>query len=871
MPPVLPREYHRRVLITAPVSGEYSMRQSSARHGRVSAFARALAVLSLLATAAFALPGSAAAASAEIGYRDASYAGAHANTPTKNSTQHKLWFNDGTWWGALFDPTSTEFHIWKLDRQTQEWSDTGTALDGRDGAHVDVLWTGSKLYEVGATPSGAPVVRRYSYDSGSNTYSLDSGFPVTISEVGTKPLGTLSVSIAKDSAGVLWIGYMQAQGSSPSETWKAAVAHSAAGDETSWTAAYELPGQSGAGIGAASGGTDGQDVAQIVAFGSGAGSRVGVFWSHVPSDGTSGSANNGFYFSSRADSNGTLDVTSWTATPESALTGAYTADNHVSVTTDENDNVLALVKTNRDKDPGPNGNDPLVTILSRSSGGAWSRHDVFKVSTKSKPTRPYLVIDSSAHTANVFYTAPESATSTANPATIYLTSAPLSTLAFSGPGSAVIKNSNQDWNLNDTSSTAQRVTSTSGWVALAEDSTSKRYLHACGGAACPKITTGATYTAITPVRLLDTRTGNGLSGKFSSGDARTFNVGGRSGIPSGAVAVTGNLTVTGQTSRGHVALGPIATDTPLTSTINFPKGDNRANNVTVKLGSGGTLSATFVGANGSDKAHLLFDVTGYFTNDTSGATFSALTPARILDSRSSQGAGTFHSKVHQSFQVTGEGGVPGNAVAVTGNLTVTNQTSRGHIAVGPTTPDGEPATSTLNFPKGDNRANGVTVDLDGTGKLSATFVGATSSDTANLLFDVTGYFTDDLSGATFTPLTPSRILDSRTGLGVPDSFVTKVHQTFQVTGEGGVPDNAVAVTGNLTVTGQTAKGHAAIGPDPEDGEPATSTLNFPEGDNRANGVAVALGTGGTLSATYVGTRAGSKTDLLFDVGGVYTP
>jgi hypothetical protein len=41
-----------------------------------------------------------------------------------------------------------------------------------------------------------------------------------------------------------------------------------------------------------------------------------------------------------------------------------------------------------------------------------------------------------------------------------------------------------------------------------------------------------------------------------------------------------------------------------------------------------------------------------------------------------------------------------------------------------------------------------------------------------------------------------------------------------------------------------------LGPNPV-ASPTSSTLNFPLGDNRANGVTVALGAGGTLSATYI--------------------
>jgi len=126
---------------------------------------------------------------------------------------------------------------------------------------------------------------------------------------------------------------------------------------------------------------------------------------------------------------------------------------------------------------------------------------------------------------------------------------------------------------------------------------------------------GATYHALAPTRLLDTRTGNGLAGTFKANTARTFQVAGRGGVPANAIGVTGNLTVTGQTALGYLYLGPVATNTPTSSTLNFPKGDNRANAVTVALNATdkpGTLSVTYVASAGKT-TQVLFDVTGYFT------------------------------------------------------------------------------------------------------------------------------------------------------------------------------------------------------------------------------------------------------------------
>jgi len=363
-------------------------------------------------------------------------------------------------------------------------------------------------------------------------------------------------------------------------------------------------------------------------------------------------------------------------------------------------------------------------------------------------------------------------------------------------------------------------------------------------------TTGATYVPLTPTRILDSRDGTGgLSGPFSSHVARTFGVIGHGGVPTNATAVTGDLTVTGQTSLGYLYIGPVATNNPTSSTLNFPTNDDRANSVTVAIGAGGTLSVTYAAPTSGPTAQVIFDVTGYFVPNTSGATYYALTPARILDTRNGTGGlGILNSHVAKTFGVIGHGGVPSNATAVTGNLTVTGQSGQGYLYVGPVATN-NPTSSTLNFPVGDDRANGVTVALGAGGTLSVTFAAPTSSPTAHAIFDVTGYFTPGTSGATYHALAPARILDSRIGTGLSAAFSSHVARSFQVTGNGGVAAGATAVTGNLTVTGQSGLGFLYIGPAAMN-NPTSSTLNFPVGDDRANGVTVALGSGGTLSVTF---------------------
>ena len=379
---------------------------------------------------------------------------------------------------------------------------------------------------------------------------------------------------------------------------------------------------------------------------------------------------------------------------------------------------------------------------------------------------------------------------------------------------------------------------------------------------------GATYHAISPARLLDTRDGTGgLSGPFTNHAARTFQVTGGS-IPAGASAVTGNLTVTGQTGAGYLSIGPIAANNPGISTLNFPLADDRANAVTVALGAGGTLSITLVTPADGPSAQAIFDATGYFTPDSTGATYHALASARVLDTRDGTGglSGPFTNHAARTFTVSG---VPANATAVTGNLTVTAQTGAGYLFIGPSAAN-DPGNSTLNFPTGDDRANAVTVALGAGGTLSITFVAPTNGPSAQAVFDLTGYFTADMSGATYVPLSPTRLLDTRDGTGgLSGPFTNHAARTFTVGGGvSGVPTGAKAVTGNLTVTAQTGAGYLFIGPIAAN-NPGSSTLNFPLADDRANAVTVALGSGGTLSITFVASANGPSTQAIFDLTGYY--
>ena len=367
-----------------------------------------------------------------------------------------------------------------------------------------------------------------------------------------------------------------------------------------------------------------------------------------------------------------------------------------------------------------------------------------------------------------------------------------------------------------------------------------------------------------PVRVLDTRPGinKGLAGAFQANMPRTLTVGGANGVPADAVAITGNLTVVGQTRAGYLSITKSPNPNPTTSILNFPVGDIRANGVTVPLNAG-KLSIVYKASTGS--THVLLDVTGYFRVATDGTTFYERAPVRVLDSRFGTGlSGAFQANTPRTLSVAGANGIPAAARAITGNLTVVGQTRAGYLSITPN-PTANPTTSTLNFPLGDTRANGVTVPLNGSGDLSIVY--KASGGSAHVILDVTGYFLDGTAGKNFVPVDGSRILDTRFGNGLSNQFSANTPRTWAVANRGGVGSDAVAIIGNVTVVGQTKAGYVSLTPTAQ-ANPTTSNINFPLGDTRANNFTVDLSGTGTLSGVYK-AQSGGKTHLIVDVFGYY--
>ncbi|WP_456846571.1 S8 family serine peptidase, partial [Cellulomonas sp. P5_C6] len=117
------------------------------------------------------------------------------------------------------------------------------------------------------------------------------------------------------------------------------------------------------------------------------------------------------------------------------------------------------------------------------------------------------------------------------------------------------------------------------------------------------------FVPISPVRIGDTRSTNGFTGKLTAGTAQDLAVTGHAGVPSNAVAAVLNVTGVHPSLPTHVRAYPTAPGNPPdVSTINLVPGRDDANLALVKLGTGGTVSFfTPVGT-----TDLVVDVSGYF-------------------------------------------------------------------------------------------------------------------------------------------------------------------------------------------------------------------------------------------------------------------
>jgi hypothetical protein len=466
--------------VTIPIQADVQLPKSTffrsggrSRGRRASWLPALLAALSLALTV-LVVPVPATAAVGDVGVEGPSHSGTGTPTGTKRQT-NALWFNDGIWWGNLWDTASSDFHIFRFNAATSSWVNTGVATETRSNTHHDVLWDGTTLFVASyrfvndglpAEANFPSTMRRFSYNSSTKTYSLLSSTNINNHKVET-------LSIDKDSTGRVWATWQQGNRIYLNVT---------ATDGRTWGTPFAHP--------ASLGNVSVDDNSALIAFGPG---KMGVMWSRQLGD-----ANDGMYWSSHVD--GAANTT-WT-TPVAAVKGLRSGDDHMNLKwlDSSTDRVFAAIKTSN-----TSASQPLIQLLA-FNGTAWSTHTIATVAEC--PNRVIVMIDESTQRVRTFATYPKpggttnAGVCTSSGGAIYEKSTPLDSISFTTAKTARIVDADQY--VHNVTSTKQNLNSTargtanSGLLVLADVNATSRYWHfydPSGGAGGGTTTETITLTA----------------------------------------------------------------------------------------------------------------------------------------------------------------------------------------------------------------------------------------------------------------------------------------------------------------------------------------------------------------------------------------
>ncbi|MFE3856078.1 LamG-like jellyroll fold domain-containing protein [Streptomyces griseorubiginosus] len=400
------------------------------------------------------------------------------------------------------------------------------------------------------------------------------------------------------------------------------------------------------------------------------------------------------------------------------------------------------------------------------------------------------------------------------------------------------------------------------------------------------------HQAVTPTRILDTRSGTGITGTGITagastvtsdsvthlkiaGDSVTSPVSGApTAIPDSVTAVAVDVTATAESDTGYVTTYADGTQRPITSSTNFAANTTATGYQIVPVGNDGKIDLyTHVDSTGGTTA-LIVDVTGYFTSNAAvpgDQTYTPLTSAvRALDTRSSiahtnlTSTGTVAVGTNFTLQITGQNNIPATATAVAVNLAAANAAGAGYLQAY-ATGYAPTADTSLSFTSGNTIASlsgDVPVGTSGTITISV------HGNATAVLADISGYYTTTTAGQTFHTLNPTRLVDTRSGIGGTKGAVaangtyTLTTATTQLVTSAATPTLAAM----LTVTNTAAGGHATAYPTAV-GKPVTSNINWGAGDTLANLTLTPTDTRGQIS---IYNNSSGSTDFVIDCSGYYT-
>lgn len=371
----------------------------------------------------------------------------------------------------------------------------------------------------------------------------------------------------------------------------------------------------------------------------------------------------------------------------------------------------------------------------------------------------------------------------------------------------------------------------------------------------------STYVPVDPVRLFDTREGTGgvPRQQIGPGEVLDLMISGFAGVPTNATAVVLNVTATRAEGATDIRVYPTPSDTsyPTVSNLNVVGGVTAANLVTVKIGTGGKVRFR----NSGGYVDLIADLSGYFVEGSTGASYTGTRPVRLLDTRESAQGPAFGPGQVRTLQVRGGStGVPATATAVALNVTAVGPSSVTDLRVYPTHPGGSPPTvSNSNPAPGAITAAAVVAAIGEDGTVSI----RNAAGSVHVLVDLAGWYAPGADAGVFHPVDPRRLLDTRSGVALGPGET----RDLVVAGSGSVPFLGGVAILNVTAVAASST-DVRVYPTPTDASvPNASNLNPGGGQTVPNTVLAAIGRNGSVRLR----NAAGDTDLIVDLSGWYGP
>lgn len=280
--------------------------------------------------------------------------------PTYKSNQSQVIWHDDNWWGVFADDQDGEWYLYKFNGSS--WSQV-VHLGYYAGESLDMYMdeTNGKLYVLFYAGDR---VSRLTYNSGSESFSLDNGFPIQVDlEPNSGNTADDPACITQALDGDLFIFWGAADGNLMG-------LHSSDDGET-WTNAFQI---------ASTGVTS--SLADAISFQDGGNDYIGVFV---------GAAHDEFSFFKLDDSDDPTNSNNW---DEENLPINPEADDHVNIVKDASNNLYAIGKTG--------DSIPFYLFKRHITTGSWSSYAI----DPSDPTRPALAIDETYDKLLIFATLP---------------------------------------------------------------------------------------------------------------------------------------------------------------------------------------------------------------------------------------------------------------------------------------------------------------------------------------------------------------------------------------------------------------------------------------------------------------------------------